>query len=55
MLAVVFLLGMIQNGFDVTGVILLVVCVALVINYLWKLSLMKAEKQLIEEGKKVSA
>lgn len=26
-LAVVFLLGMIQNGFDVTGVILLVVCV----------------------------
>ena len=31
--------------------ILLVVCVALVINYLWKLSLMKAEKRLINEGK----
>lgn len=31
--------------------ILLVVCVALVINYFWKLSLMKAEKRLINEGK----
>lgn len=31
--------------------ILLLVCVALVINYLWKLSLMKAEKRLINEGK----
>ena len=31
--------------------ILLVVCAALVINYLWKLSLMKAEKRLINEGK----
>lgn len=31
--------------------ILLMVCVALVINYFWKLSLMKAEKRLINEGK----
>lgn len=31
--------------------ILLVVCAALVINYFWKLSLMKAEKRLINEGK----
>lgn len=31
--------------------ILLVVCIALVINYFWKLRLMKAEKRLIEEGK----
>lgn len=31
--------------------ILLVVCVALVANYIWKLSLMKAEKRLINEGK----
>ena len=31
--------------------ILLVVCAALVINYLLKLSLMKAEKRLINEGK----
>ena len=31
--------------------ILLVVCAALVINYFWKLSLMKAEKRLIEAGK----
>lgn len=31
--------------------ILLVVCVLLVANYFWKLSLMKAEKRLIEEGK----
>ena len=31
--------------------VVLLVCVALVINYFWKLSLMKAEKRLIEEGK----
>lgn len=31
--------------------VLLVVCVALVINYFWKQSLMKAEKRLINEGK----
>ena len=31
--------------------ILLAVCAALVINYFWKLSLMKNEKRLIEEGK----
>ena len=31
--------------------ILLLVCAALVINYLWKLSLMKNEKRLINEGK----
>lgn len=31
--------------------VLLAVCAALVINYFWKLSLMKAEKRLIEEGK----
>ena len=30
-------------------------CVLLAVNYLWKLSLMRAEKRLIEEGKKVSA
>ena len=29
--------------------------IVLVGNYVWKLRLMKAEKQLIEEGKKVSA
>ena len=31
--------------------ILLLVCVALVANYFWKLSLMKNEKRLINEGK----
>ena len=31
--------------------ILLLVCAALVINYFWKLSLMKAEKRLINKGK----
>lgn len=33
----------------------LVVCVLLTLNVIWKLNLMKAEKQLIEEGKAVSA
>lgn len=31
--------------------IVLIVCAALVVNYFWKLSLMRAEKKLIEEGK----
>ena len=42
--------------FDIHYVILAVVvlvCIALVANYLWKISLMKNEKRLIEEGKGV--
>ena len=35
--------------------LLTLVAVLLVGNYIWKLSLMRAEKRLIEEGKKVSA
>ncbi|MBQ4579506.1 MAG: hypothetical protein IJA83_02495 [Clostridia bacterium] len=35
--------------------LMVLVCVLLAVNYLWKLSLMRAEKRLIEEGKKVSA
>ena len=35
--------------------LLTLVGLLLVGNYVWKLRLMKAEKQLIEEGKKVSA
>ncbi len=38
----------------VFGLVMLIV-VALVANMIWKFGLMKAEKQLIEEGKKVSA
>lgn len=38
----------------VFGLVLLAV-VLLIANYVWKLNLMRAEKQLIEEGKKVSA
>lgn len=38
----------------VFGLVLLV-CLLLLVNYGWKLSLMRAEKRLIEEGKKVSA
>ncbi len=34
--------------------LLLLMCVLLVINYVWKLSLMKAEKRLIEEGRGVA-
>ena len=33
----------------------LTLCVLLLVNYAWKLCLMRAEKRLIEEGKKVSA
>ncbi len=43
--------------FDVHYVILAVVvlvCIALIANYLWKISLMKNEKRLIEEGKGVA-
>ena len=40
--------------FAVFGLLTLV-GLLLVGNYVWKLRLMKAEKQLIEEGKKVSA
>ena len=40
--------------FAVFGLVMLVV-VMLVVNFIWKLCLMKAEKKLIEEGKKVSA
>lgn len=40
--------------YAVFGLVLLV-CVLLVANYCWKLGLMRAEKRLIEEGKKVSA
>ena len=40
--------------FAVFGLVMLVV-VLLVVNFIWKLCLMKAEKKLIEEGKKVSA
>ncbi len=35
--------------------LMVLICVALVANYLWKMGLMRAEKRLIEEGKKVSA
>ena len=35
--------------------LLTLVCVLLIGNYAWKLLLMRAEKKLIEEGKKVSA
>ena len=35
--------------------LLTLVTLLLVGNYVWKLSLMRAEKRLIEEGKKVSA
>ncbi len=40
--------------FAVFGLVMLVV-VLLAVNFIWKLCLMKAEKKLIEEGKKVSA
>ena len=40
--------------YAVFGLVVLV-CVLLAANYLWKMSLMRAEKRLIEEGKKVSA
>ena len=43
--------------FDIHYVILAVVvlvCIALIANYLWKISLMKNEKRLIEEGKGVA-
>ncbi len=43
--------------FDVHYVIMAVVvlvCIALIANYLWKISLMKNEKRLIEEGKGVA-
>ena len=40
--------------YAVFGLVLLV-CVLLVANYCWKLGLMRAEKRLIEEGKKVPA
>ncbi len=39
--------------YAVFGLVLLV-CLLLVMNLLWKRSLMRAEKRLIEEGKKVS-
>ena len=35
--------------------LVVVLCVLLLVNYAWKLCLMRAEKRLIEEGKKVSA
>ncbi|MBQ4639835.1 MAG: hypothetical protein IJB69_04860 [Clostridia bacterium] len=34
--------------------VLVLVCVLLIANYVWKLSLMKAEKKLIEEGRGVA-
>lgn len=40
--------------YAVFGLVLLAV-VLLIANYVWKLTLMSAEKKLIEEGKKVSA
>lgn len=40
--------------YAVFGLVVLM-CLLLVVNYCWKLSLMRAEKRLIEEGKKVSA
>ena len=40
--------------YAVFGLVVLV-CLLQVVNYIWKLSLMRAEKRLIEEGKKVSA
>ena len=40
--------------YAVFGLVMLVV-VLLAVNFIWKLGLMKAEKKLIEEGKKVSA
>ena len=40
--------------YAVFGLVMLVV-VLLVVNFIWKLGLTKAEKKLIEEGKKVSA
>ena len=40
--------------YAVFGLVMLAV-VLLVVNFIWKLGLMKAEKKLIEEGKKVSA
>lgn len=40
--------------YAVFGLVLLA-CVLLVVNLLWKNGLMRAEKRLIEEGKKVSA
>jgi len=35
--------------------VMILVCLALVANYVWKLHLMKAEKKLIDEGKGVTA
>lgn len=35
--------------------VIVLVCAALVINFVWKLGLMKAEKKLISEGKGVAA
>jgi len=35
--------------------VVILVCAALIVNFLWKLYLMKAEKKLIDEGKGVAA
>lgn len=40
--------------YAVFGLVLLA-CLLLVVNYIWKHGLMRAEKRLIEDGKKVSA
>lgn len=43
------------DAYNVVFILMLLVCIALVINFMWKLHLMHAEKKLIEQGKGVAA
>ncbi len=43
------------DAYNVVFVLMVLVCIALVLNFVWKLYLMRAEKKLIEQGKGVAA